>query len=52
MSLHFEAGAHDAQHDVADLAKSESIQTPHLAEALHLQPAEGDVGVMNLSARA
>jgi len=31
---HLEAGAHDAQHYVADLAGSEAIQTPHLAEAL------------------
>ena len=34
--------AGDAQQDVADLAGSEAIQTPHLAEALHLRQAEVD----------
>ena len=38
MSPHPETGAHNAQHDVADLTGSESIQPPHLAEALDYRP--------------
>jgi hypothetical protein len=34
LPLHPETGTHDAQHDVTDLAWSESIQPSHLAEVL------------------
>jgi hypothetical protein len=46
-----ETGAHDAQHNVADLAGSESIQPSHMAEVLQYGPRlnmMGERGLMEM----